>query len=103
LTDKWSLKRARHFGWAFTFLETFSAISALLEPATFAREEETVSLSYKQVQEHLRKAGIVISKRGGMHRINIFGGQEDTARYTSSLQEALEMGLVMGTSGGRRS
>ncbi len=51
--------------------------------------------TYKAAQETLRKAGIVISKRGSMHRINFFGGLENTAYYTASLPDALDRGLEM--------
>jgi hypothetical protein len=51
--------------------------------------------TYKEVQEKLRDKGIVISKRGDTHRINYFGGLEDTARYTTSLQDALKQGFEM--------
>jgi hypothetical protein len=54
-----------------------------------------VDVRYKSVQETLREAGIVISKRGDTHRINFFGGLEGTAYYTESLQDALEVGLNM--------
>ena len=52
-------------------------------------------MTYRSVQETLRKAGIVMSKRGDTHRINFFSGLEDTAYYTDSLQDALESGLRM--------
>jgi hypothetical protein len=52
-------------------------------------------MTYKQVQEILRKAGVVMSKRGETHRINFFGGLEDTAYYTSDLRDALAKGLKM--------
>ena len=52
-------------------------------------------MTYKTVQETLRAAGIVMSKKGDVHRINYFSGLEDTAHYTVSLQEALEKGLAM--------
>ena len=52
-------------------------------------------MTYKSVQETLRAAGIVMSKKGEVHRINYFGGLENTARYTPSLKEALEKGLAM--------
>lgn len=52
-------------------------------------------MTYKSVQETLRAAGIVISKKGDVHRINFFGGLEDTARYTTNLMEALKQGLAM--------
>lgn len=52
-------------------------------------------MTYKSVQESLRAAGIVMSKKGEIHRINFFGGLEDTAHYTTSLKEALEKGLAM--------
>jgi hypothetical protein len=54
-----------------------------------------VDVTYKSVQEKLRDAGIVMSKRGDIHRINFFGGLEGTAYYTESLEEALERGLSM--------
>ncbi len=52
-------------------------------------------MKYGAVREQLREAGIVISKRGDTLRINFFGGLEKTARYTESLEEALEIGLAM--------
>jgi hypothetical protein len=52
-------------------------------------------MTYKAVQEALREIGIVISKRGNVHRINFFGGLENTAYYTQELQDALEKGLAM--------
>ena len=52
-------------------------------------------MTYRSVQETLRKAGIVMSKRGDTHRINFFSGLENTAYYTDSLQDALESGLRM--------
>ena len=52
-------------------------------------------MTYKAVQEKLRLIDIVISKRGETHRINFFGGLEDTAYYTSSLNDALERGVEM--------
>jgi hypothetical protein len=57
--------------------------------------KEEVLVSYKEVQEKLRDIGIVISKKGETHRINYFSGLEDTARYTTSLQDALAQGLEM--------
>jgi hypothetical protein len=51
--------------------------------------------SYKVVQEMLREIGIVISKRGDTHRINFFGGLEETAYYTTSLTDALDRGVDM--------
>ena len=54
-----------------------------------------MSGTYKQVQEELRDVGIVISKRGSTHRINFFGGLENTAYYTQELQDALSRGLAM--------
>ena len=47
-------------------------------------------MRYREIQEKLREMGIVISKKGGTLRINYFSGMEDTARYVTSLQEALE-------------
>lgn len=52
-------------------------------------------MTYKSVQDQLRDSGIVMSKKGNVHRINYFSGLEDTALYTESLQEALEKGLAM--------
>ena len=57
-----------------------------------------MSQSYRDVQDRLRQAGIVISKKGDVHRINFFGGLADTAYYTSSLDDALSTGLVMARS-----
>ncbi|SJM30438.1 hypothetical protein [Mesorhizobium delmotii] len=54
-----------------------------------------MKLTYKAVQDVLRKAGIVISKKGELHRINFFSGLENTAYYTTSLQEARDRGLAM--------
>ena len=61
------------------------------------KEWEGVRLgsTYKEVQEKLRQVGIVISKKGDTHRINYFSGLEDTARYTTSLEDALDQGLKM--------
>jgi hypothetical protein len=42
-----------------------------------------------------REIGIVISKRGETHRINFFGGLEETAYYTTSLTDALNRGIRM--------
>ena len=58
--------------------------------------KEEVGMRYKDVQETLRAVGIVMSKKGEMHRINFFSGLEETAYYTDNLQEALEKGLAMG-------
>lgn len=57
-----------------------------------------MGVTYKSVQERLREAGIVMSKKGEVHRINYFGGLEETALYTTSLEEALTMGLGMARS-----
>ncbi len=54
-----------------------------------------MGITYKAVQETLREIGIVISKRGEIHRINFFGGLEDTAHYTTSLQDCLDKGVDM--------
>lgn len=51
--------------------------------------------SYKTVQDQLRMLGIVLSKRGQTHRINFFGGFEDTAYYTDNLYDALDKGFAM--------
>ncbi|MER8480746.1 hypothetical protein NKG95_06970 [Mesorhizobium sp. M1423] len=60
-----------------------------------------MNVKYKTVQEVLRKAGIVMSKKGEVHRINFFSGLEDTAYYTPSLQDALDKGLAMAGGAGR--
>jgi hypothetical protein len=60
-----------------------------------------MNMTYKAVQEVLRKAGIVISKKGEVHRINFFSGLENTAYYTTSLQEARDRGLAMAKGAGR--
>lgn len=60
-----------------------------------------MNMTYKAVQGVLRKAGIVISKKGEIHRINFFSGLENTAYYTTSLQEALDRGLAMARGAGR--
>ena len=52
-------------------------------------------MTYKGIQEQLRDIGIVISKRGETLRINYFSGLEDTARYMTSLEDALAQGLKM--------
>lgn len=52
-------------------------------------------MTYGTVREQLRDIGIVISKRGNIHRINFFGGLENTAHYTESLEDALAKGMVM--------
>jgi len=52
-------------------------------------------MTYGAVREQLREIGIVISKRGETHRINFFGGLEDTAHYTNSLEDALAKGMMM--------
>lgn len=49
-------------------------------------------MRFSEMRETLRGIGIVVSKRGETIRLNHFGGLEDTARYTSDLQEALTMG-----------
>ena len=54
-----------------------------------------MSLTYKSVQAQLRAVGIVISKKGEVHRINFFGGLEETAYQTDSLEDALDQGLKM--------
>ena len=54
-----------------------------------------MSLTYKSVQSQLRANGIVISKKGEVHRINFFGGHEETAYQTDSLEDALDQGMKM--------
>jgi hypothetical protein len=68
---------------------------------TLGPPREYAAGTYKWVQEQLREVGIVISKRGETLRINYFSGLEDTAHYTTSLQEALETGFEMRKRGGR--
>ncbi|WP_376705473.1 hypothetical protein RQ479_13595 [Mesorhizobium sp. ISC25] len=63
--------------------------------------EVTMNVKYKTVQEVLRKAGIVMSKKGEVHRINFFSGLENTAYYTPTLQDALDKGLAMAGGAGR--
>ena len=63
--------------------------------------EVTMNVTYKTVQQMLRKAGIVISKKGEVHRINFFSGLENTAYYTTSLQDALDKGLAMANGTGK--
>lgn len=53
-----------------------------------------MGVTYKSVQERLREAGIVMSKKGEVHRINYFGGLEETALYTTSLEEAMGLGMA---------
>lgn len=53
------------------------------------------TMTYKIVKEQLRKAGIVMSKRGCIHRIDFFGGLEDPAFYTDSLEHAPDKGPQM--------
>ncbi|CAH2404780.1 hypothetical protein [Mesorhizobium ventifaucium] len=60
-----------------------------------------MDMTYKAVQDVLRKAGIVISKKGEVHRINFFSGLENTAYYTTSLGEARDRGLAMAQGAGR--
>ncbi|TIT24224.1 MAG: hypothetical protein E5W81_08030 [Mesorhizobium sp.] len=60
-----------------------------------------MNMKYKTVQEVLRKAGIVMSKKGEVHRINFFSGLENTAYYTPTLQDALDKGLGMAGGAGR--
>ena len=57
-----------------------------------------VNLTYKAVQEQLRAIGIVVSKRDKTHRINFFGGVEETAYYTDSLSDAFVRGSEMARS-----
>lgn len=52
-------------------------------------------MRYRDVQEHLRAVGVVISKRGDTIRVNYFGGLEETAYYTESLEEAFDAGMRM--------
>lgn len=52
-------------------------------------------MKYGEVQERLRSVGVLICKRGGLIRINHFGGQAETAIYTDSIDEALTAGMAM--------
>lgn len=52
-------------------------------------------MRYREVQEQLRLVGILMSKRGGSHRVNHFGGGPETAYLTPDLDEALRAGLSM--------
>ncbi|MEO5326345.1 hypothetical protein PV773_23795 [Mesorhizobium sp. CC13] len=52
-------------------------------------------MRYREVQDRLRTIGILISKRGNRIRVNHFGGIEDTAYYTDSLDDALAAGMKM--------
>jgi hypothetical protein len=54
-----------------------------------------VLLSYKQVQQTLRGAGIVMSKPGGRYRVNFFGGLPTTDQFSMDLKGALEAGLKL--------
>ena len=76
-------------------------VSKVPQTGALTPPKEYAAGTYKWVQEQLRDIGIVISKRGETLRINYFSGLEDTARYPSSLQEALEAGFEMRKRGGR--
>lgn len=52
-------------------------------------------MKYRELQEYLRPLGIVMSKKGQTIRLNNFGGLEDTARYSETLEDALSMGEAM--------
>jgi hypothetical protein len=56
-------------------------------------------MRYGELQEKLRDIGIVISKKGETIRINYFSGLEDTAHYTTSLEDALEKAQQMARRG----
>ena len=49
-------------------------------------------MRFSDVRETLRTIGVVVSKRGETIRLNHFGGLEDTAKYTTDLQDALALG-----------
>ncbi|GAA4112455.1 hypothetical protein ASC75_17340 [Aminobacter sp. DSM 101952] len=49
-------------------------------------------MRFSDVRETLRSIGVVMSKRGETIRLNHFGGLEDTAKYTTDLQDALALG-----------
>ena len=51
-----------------------------------------MTMTYRAVQEELRAAGFVMSKKGETHRINFFSGLEDTAHYTTSFNGCPEPG-----------
>jgi hypothetical protein len=48
-----------------------------------------IDVKYRELQEYLRPLGIVMSKRGTTIRLNSFGGLENTARYSETLEGAL--------------
>ncbi|PWK65841.1 hypothetical protein C8K44_11556 [Aminobacter sp. AP02] len=52
-------------------------------------------MRFSDVRETLRSIGVVVSKRGETIRLNHFGGLEDTAKYTTDLQDALSLGRAM--------
>ncbi len=52
-------------------------------------------MRYREVQDQLRVIGILMSKRGNRIRVNHFGGEENTAYYTHSLDDALSAGIKM--------
>lgn len=49
-------------------------------------------MRFSEVRETLRTMGVVMSKRGEIIRLNHFGGLEDTAKYTTDLQNAATLG-----------
>jgi hypothetical protein len=55
---------------------------------------------YQDVKDRLRAKGMTITRRpDGEFRINFQYGQEERAYYTGDLQDALDTGIAMRTSG----
>jgi hypothetical protein len=54
-----------------------------------------MAMTFFEVRAKLRKVGILVSKYGGSIRVNHFGAGPETARFTSSLEDALRVGLAM--------
>lgn len=52
-------------------------------------------LTIAYVQSVFSPLGISLRKRDGEFRVNFVGGNEDTAYYTTDLQDALNTGVVM--------
>lgn len=62
--------------------------------------EREADMKYRELQEYLRPLGIVMSKKGAKIRLNSFGGLENTARYSETLEGALSIGRDMAKSRG---
>lgn len=52
-------------------------------------------LKLKDTQAALRLRGITLRHKDGEYRVNLHGGTEATASYTTDLQDALDTGLAM--------